>query len=530
MSLIKIKRTSGTGAPSTIVAGELAYSYATGAQDNLGGKLLFGTGGSSDTEYQVIGGKYFTDMLDHVPGTLTASSALLVDSNSKIDNFNVDDINLNGSTISTTTTNASLTFDTNGTGDYIFAGSTTRGDNLLSITDGTNTKFSVDSATGSTSITTGSLATQEEALYMSTTWNDGGTPETFTAIKLDVTDTSSTLTSKLIDLAVGGVSKFSVDKNGNLVISGTLISSGDNAITSIVIPDNTASAFTIKEGVNEYFKIATTDNSELTTLGNSLTSVALVVEDNAATAFVVKEGTNEYIKVTTTNGSELITLAAANVTVSNDLAINGGDLTTGATTFNLLNTTATTVNFAGAATTVSIGAATGTTTINNENTVVTGDLAVNGGDLTTGATTFNLLNTTATTVNFAGAAITMAIGSAAGTVTFGNDVVITGDLVVNGDTVTINTTSLEVEDPLIRLAVGNTSTDSIDIGFVGSYGSTGEKYTGFFRDASNGQYYVFNGAPTTALSSNTIDRAASGFALAKINADEFVGMIDGGTY
>lgn len=528
MSLIKIKRTSGTGAPSTIVAGELAYSYASGAQDNLGGKLLFGTGGTGNTEYQIIGGKYFTDMLDHVPGTLTASSALLVDSNSKIDNFNVDDINLNGSTISTTTTNASLTFDTNGTGDYIFAGSTTRGDNLLTVTDGTNIKFAVDSATGSTNITTGTLATPEEALYMSSTWN--GAVEVFTAVKLDVTDTASATTSKLIDLAVGGVSKFSVDKNGNLVISGTLTSSGDNAITSIVIPDNTASAFTIKEGVNEYFKITTTDNSELTTLGNSLTSVALVIEDNAATAFVVKEGTNEYIKVTTTNGSELITLAAANVTVSNDLAINGGDLTTGATTFNLLNTTATTVNFAGAATTLSIGAATGTTTINNENTVVTGDLAVNGGDLTTSASTFNLLNTTATTVNFGGAATTMAIGSAAGKVTFSNDVVVTGDLVVNGETVTINTTSLEVEDPLIRLAVGNTSTDSIDIGFVGSYGSTDEKYTGFFRDASNGQYYVFNGAPTTALSSNTINREASGFALAKINADEFVGMIDGGTY
>lgn len=40
-------------------------------------------------------------------------------------------------------------------------------------------------------------------------------------------------------------------------------------------------------------------------------------------------------------------------------------LTTGSTTFALVNTTATTVNFAGAATTLSIGAGTGTTTINN---------------------------------------------------------------------------------------------------------------------------------------------------------------------
>jgi hypothetical protein len=41
-------------------------------------------------------------------------------------------------------------------------------------------------------------------------------------------------------------------------------------------------------------------------------------------------------------------------------------LTTPSTSFNLLNTTATTVNFAGAATTLAIGAGTGTTTVNND--------------------------------------------------------------------------------------------------------------------------------------------------------------------
>jgi hypothetical protein len=42
---------------------------------------------------------------------------------------------------------------------------------------------------------------------------------------------------------------------------------------------------------------------------------------------------------------------------------------TGSSTFSLVNTTATTINFAGAATTLSVGAATGTTTINNGLTV-----------------------------------------------------------------------------------------------------------------------------------------------------------------
>ena len=55
----------------------------------------------------------------------------------------------------------------------------------------------------------------------------------------------------------------------------------------------------------------------------------------------------------------------ANMTLTGDLAVNGGDITTTATTFNLVNATATTVNLAGAATTIGIGAATGTVTVNN---------------------------------------------------------------------------------------------------------------------------------------------------------------------
>ena len=42
----------------------------------------------------------------------------------------------------------------------------------------------------------------------------------------------------------------------------------------------------------------------------------------------------------------------------------------------------------------------------------TGDIAVNGGDLTSTAATFNLLNATVTTLNLGGAATTIAIGAA----------------------------------------------------------------------------------------------------------------------
>ena len=66
-------------------------------------------------------------------------------------------------------------------------------------------------------------------------------------------------------------------------------------------------------------------------------------------------------------------------------------LTTPSTSFDLINTTATTVNFAKAATTLSIGATTGTTTVNN-NLTITGNLTVSGTTTTVDSTTVNIQN------------------------------------------------------------------------------------------------------------------------------------------
>lgn len=96
-----------------------------------------------------------------------------------------------------------------------------------------------------------------------------------------------------------------------------------------------------------------------------------------------------------------------NAEFSGDIAVNGGDITTTATTFNLVNTTATTVNLAGAATALNLGATTGTATINNPTVVGS-------------QTTQNLYNTVATTVNAFGAATTVGIGAASGTATINN--------------------------------------------------------------------------------------------------------------
>src|SRR3990167_2653880 len=57
------------------------------------------------------------------------------------------------------------------------------------------------------------------------------------------------------------------------------------------------------------------------------------------------------------------TLTVDTLTVSGDLAVNGGDLTSSATTFNLLNATVTTGNFLGAGTAITMGATSGYTNL-----------------------------------------------------------------------------------------------------------------------------------------------------------------------
>ena len=80
---IQIKRSTGTTAPSSLSAGELAVTFGTGTQSNLGDRLFIGDGSTVD----VIGGKFFSDMLDHVQGTLTAGSAITVDGNKAVDDL-----------------------------------------------------------------------------------------------------------------------------------------------------------------------------------------------------------------------------------------------------------------------------------------------------------------------------------------------------------------------------------------------------------------------------------------------------------
>ena len=101
LTRIKILTTGATtSAPSNIKTGELAYSYVAGTQANNGDRLYIGTGtesGGVASSVDLIGGKYFTGLLDHVHGTTTASSALIVDAQKHVTELNIGSLALEAS-------------------------------------------------------------------------------------------------------------------------------------------------------------------------------------------------------------------------------------------------------------------------------------------------------------------------------------------------------------------------------------------------------------------------------------------------
>jgi hypothetical protein len=96
------------------------------------------------------------------------------------------------------------------------------------------------------------------------------------------------------------------------------------------------------------------------------------------------------------------------------------------------------------------------------------------------------------------------------------DLSLSGNLTVLGTLSTIDTTNLTVQDSLIELANGNATTDILDIGLYGQYGATGAKYTGLFRDATDGVYKLFAGSQTEPTT--TVDTAAAGYTTATLQA------------
>jgi hypothetical protein len=96
-----------------------------------------------------------------------------------------------------------------------------------------------------------------------------------------------------------------------------------------------------------------------------------------------------------------------------------------------------------------------------------------------------------------------------------SDLTLSGNLTVQGTLTTIDTTSLVVKDPMLELANGNAS-DINDIGFYGNYNDGTAKFTGLFRDATDGVYKLYVGLseePTT-----TVNATGTGYTSGTLNA------------
>ena len=139
--------------------------------------------------------------------------------------------------------------------------------------------------------------------------------------------------------------------------------------------------------------------------------------------------------------------------------------------------------------------------------------------------------TDAKVTSITGTANQVAASSSTGAITLSlpNDVIIpnnltvTGDLIVQGTAVTMNTATVVVEDPLVKFGNANPS-DTFSIGFYGQYTSGGTKYTGLYRDTSDGKYRLFN-ALATDPTTNSI--SAAGVTIATLVANLSGGTVSG---
>lgn len=471
MAIIRVKRSGSSGSPSALAQGEMAYSFLGGTQSNGGDRLYIGTGtetGGVAANIEVIGGKYFTGMLDHVPGTLTASSALLVDANSKLDNFNVDNININGNIISSTDANGNIVLDPNGTGVVDVSGAKVTGAAAPSVnSDLVNLGYlnSVLSTVSSTLNIVGDSGTDAVNLTSDTLTVVGGTALTSAVA-------NNTITVNLDNTAVTAgaygsataVTTFTVDAQGRLTTAGT---------TTIAIPSTQVTDFTE------------------------------AAQDAVAAAFA--SGTQSGLTVSYNDTSN-----AFSINVNDPTITLSGDVSGSATMTDLGNVTINTIIQPNSV-------ALGTDTTGDYVSGVTGGtgVTVSGTSGEGWSPTISIGQDVSTTANVVFNKIETVDG-----------LIVGGNLIVNGNTVTINTSTLSVEDNLIYLNANSTVTNP-DLGIAGNYNDGTYAHAGFFRDATDGRWKAFQGYTLEPDASPYIDTNHVSFALADMQASTFYGALSG---
>ncbi len=324
---LQIKRSTGTSAPGSLANGELAYTHGTGTQGNLGDRLFIGDG----SNVNVIGGQYFTDMLDHVAGTLTASGAVIVDSNKAIDELLIGNASGAGGTLkfnegtsngsnyvalkapNSISSNVTWTLpDADGSADQVIK---TDGSGALGWT--TASSAADDISTGDAAVT---ISTSSGNITIDAAANNSD-------IIFKGTDATSDITMLTLDGSEAGAATFN-----STITGGGLLTTGGN----IVIPDagnigsasDTDAIAIASNGVVTFSQapvltLGTAAQTNITSLG---TLTALTVDDVAIDGKVVTMtgssgdtatltvGTNGTLDITTTDTAA----AAANIQITAD--------------------------------------------------------------------------------------------------------------------------------------------------------------------------------------------------------------------
>ena len=475
-SIIRIKRSSTAGNPSTLGSGELAYSSLADNGSNGGDRLYIGVGtetnGNAPT-HEIIGGKFFTQMLDHDKGTLTASSAVVVDASSKVDNFKVDNIDLDGNTISTTDTNGDLVLDPNGTGAIDVSGAKIT--NLATPTEDSDaaTKAYVDQQVDASDFsfntdaggvaTTRNIATETIFFYggnngaITTSVDSAGNGEAITFTLNDTAVTSGSYGSET------SIPTFTVDAQGRLTAAGTstisttLNLAGDTGTGDVNVRDSS-------------FTITGTDPVQTAMSGETLT---ISIDD----------------ATTTTKG--IASFNSTNFSTTSG-AVSSQDITFGS---------ASTVTLGGTLTAI-----TGMTELGVDN------INLNG-------------NTIKTTDSDAADLILDPGGNNAVT----GRVIILGDLQVDGTQTILNSTTLSVDDKNIVLADGaNVAADANGAGLTIGGASYSDTNPTILYDATNDRFNINKGLNLDSSTFTLSDFKIGGTGLDELIDDQVDGLLTEG--
>ena len=420
-----------------------------------------------------------------------------------------------------------------------------------------------------TTYTTGGLLTSNGTAFVSVA--NTGTAGTYAnaayipVITTDAYGRVSAVTNTLVQIAASqvtsGVLPFAQGGSNNTTYTtGAILTSNG---TSFVALANTGTAGTYANAsyvpvitTDDYGRVSSVTNTAIAITSTAVTGVMTFAQGGAnatsyttgglltsnGTAFVSVANTGTagtyanaaYIPVITTDAYGRVS-AVTNTAVSIDTAaITSGTLAdarlpatgTAGTYANSTHIPVITTDAKGRVTAIT------NTVIQSSTTSVQGIVQLNDtltSTLTSVAATANAVNAV---YNFAATKFNSSGGTISG------DTTITGNLVVNGTTTTVNTSTVSTSDSLLKLANNNTAGDSLDIGFYGTYNATGQKYAGLVRQAGS-NFFLFKDLTTdptsNALATGSLTASNTATLRANITGGTVsslasaIGVADGGT-